>query len=423
MYLRLIRSVVPVALLFVSYVQAWSSSFFAGKALSAHAPINTAPWSMRTPVIEKWRLLTNGRITGTIKNHPTIPDGDIITTSPVERPDQVAPRKVVSTFSGSKYQLGEPQIPEKPSGGKIPLEELRRRARVELSLTGETVGDDSRQYLLAGKPVKSTSGKSQIYKGYRADSDGLPVGDALTIKVSNNWEAIEREAENYARITKSGFTRGKFVTLIDYFETASTTSKRLSKASVIIIERGVMDLKRYVALNGQLNGRDLRSAAAAAAQCLQAVHGSGLVWTDMKTENFIVTEAGEVKGIDLESAMPVKDNPVDYSPEATPPEFARAFLAGDGPYFMLQYNYDVWSFGMMLYELATGRGYFDGMNPMQITKALRAGPEINVDKVEDSSLRDLIKKCLALDPTKRPSILQILLHPYFLRTGIGPLSF
>ena len=46
-------------------------------------------------------------------------------------------------------------------------------------------------------------------------------------------------------------------------------------------------------------------------------------------------EDGTVKGIDLESAVRHKGNPEDYSPEATPPEFAEAFLAGDGPDFVL----------------------------------------------------------------------------------------
>jgi serine/threonine protein kinase len=143
----------------------------------------------------------------------------------------------------------------------------------------------------------------------------------------------------------------------------------------------------------------------------------------MKTENFVITATGQFKGIDLESAMPVKDNPVDYSPEGTPPEFARAFLAGDGPYFVLQYNYDIWSLGMLFYELATGKGYFEGKSPVQITKILRDGPDIDLREVEDAQLRNLIGQCLQLDPRKRPSILQILLHPYFLSSGIGPFSF
>ena len=381
---------------------------------------STSQLSMRTPIIDNWRVLGNGRITGTVRFHPSIPDGDVITTSPIENPDQAASKMVVTTFSGSTYQLGTSKDKKR---GDLSIADLKKIAKTEYGLTGEIIGDDSRQYLLASRPVKSTSGKSRIYEAYRSDPDGLPTGELLTVKVSNNWEAMEREAKNYARITK-GLTRGKFTQLYDYIESpASLVTKKFSSFSALVLEHGAMDLKRYVAEQGRLEGKELRNAAAAAAQCLQAVHASGLVWTDLKSENFVVTKDGKIKGIDLESAMPVRDNPVDYSPEATPPEFAAAFLSGEGPYFELDYSYDAWSLGIFLYELGAGRGYWDGLSPMQITKGLRAGPRMNVEAVEDPSLRDLVRQCLQLDPRKRPKIVQILLHPYFLKTGIGPLSF
>lgn len=378
-------------------------------------------------IIDDWKVLTNGRVVGRVRSHPSIPDGQSITTSPLVKPDTASKNKVVLTASGSKYKLANPAMaqPEPVNGKSAPvvsLQELQRRARQEKGLTGEVIGDDSRQYLLAGQPVKSTSGKSKIYIAYRSNGNGLPEGDPLTVKLSANWEALEREASNYNTITKAGMTRGQFVTLVDYLPKASVITKSLSGLSALVIERGTIDMKKYIAVNGPLQGKELRDAAAAAAQCLQAVHGSGLVWTDLKTENFVVTKEGQVKGIDLESAMPVKDNPVDYSPEATPPEFAKAFLDGDGPYFTLEYNYDMWSLGMMLYEISTGTGYWEGKTPVQITKALREQPKIDLSKVTDPKLKDLIGRCTDLDPKRRPSIYRVLLHPYFISTGIGPFA-
>lgn len=423
---RAARLLMLLPLIWISAENAWS---FQGRELlqsrrrlSMSRSATTALF-MRLPILDQWKVLTNGRVVGEVKNHPSIPDGDIITTSPIVRPDLAARRKVVATISGSKYLLGEPGVRKDIKNRTISIQELQKRSRVAFDLSNDVVGDDTRQYLLAGNPVKSTSGKSVIYKAFQADEDGLPKGDPLTVKMSSNWEALEREADNYTKITKAGFLRGQFVALLDFLPTASIISKKFKNQSALVMERGVADLKRYIAVNGKLEGRELRDAASAAAQCIQAVHGSGLVWTDMKSENFIVTSDGKFKGIDLESAMPVKDNPVDYSPEGTPPEFARAFLAGEGPYFVLQYNYDIWSLGMLFYELATGKGYFDGKTPLQITRALRDGVEIDVSSVPDNQLRDLICKCLQLDPRKRPSILQIILHPYFLASAVGPFSF
>ena len=42
---------------------------------------------------------------------------------------------------------------------------------------------------------------------------------------------------------------------------------------------------------------------------------------------------------------------MDYSPEACPPEFAEEYLAGRGLEFRVDYHYDIWSFGMLMYEL------------------------------------------------------------------------
>lgn len=437
-------------LILLSRVEGWSSSFSGSRIHNARVSAG-ASMTMRFPMVEQWRVLKNGAVVGIVQNHPRIDDGDTITTSPLKSPDAAAPKAVVETKSGSKYKLGTPKnFPRAAAiNGKqqkkrttapaaqpieakkaappvakksVELNEAWRRAKMAYELTGLRVGD----YLLAGKVTRSTSGKSKLWKCYKMDEKGLPQGDAFMVKVSPNYEALSREAENYERVT-SGFTRGQFVQFVEFFERAGD-GRSFSKQSAIVLERGDMDLKAYISSVGPLTGKSLREAAVAAVQCLQAVHSCSLVWTDLKTENFVVKQSKDgnfdVKGIDLESAMPFRDNPVDYSPEACPPEFAEAFLAGEGPYFLLDYSYDVWSLGMFLYEVSTGKSVFEGKNPSQITKLLKApGYEVDVTAVSDDKLRDLISSCLMAEPKQRLSIPQVLLHPYFLTTGIGPFSF
>jgi serine/threonine protein kinase len=297
------------------------------------------------------------------------------------------------------------------------LKEAHRAAVLKYDLTREKVGE----YLLSGKPIKSTSGKSQIWTAYRENEDGLPTGDPVIVKVSPILEALEREHENYKKAT-SGLNTGQFVQLHHFLPRAGE-SKQLYNQCALVMEKGSRDLKNFLSFQEgmRLQGGALRDAAMAAAKCLQAFHSSNLVWTDLKAENFVVMQDysnGEklhVKGIDLESAMPYRDNPVDYSPESCPPEFASAFLQGNGPFFELHFSYDIWSYGIFLYELATGEGAFDGKTPAQVTKSLsEPDHEINVMKVEDPRLRNLIKSCLRKDPQRRPSIHMIMMHSYFL---------
>lgn len=304
------------------------------------------------------------------------------------------------------------------------LKEARRAAVLKYDLTREKVGG----YLLSGKPIKSTSGKSQIWTAYKENEDGLPTGEPVIVKVSPIVEALEREHENYKRAT-SGLNTGQFVQ-VHHFLPRAGESKQLYNQCALIMEKGSRDLKNFLSFQEgmRLQGGALRDAAMAAAKCLQAFHSSNLVWTDLKAENFVVMqdysngEKLDVKGIDLESAMPYRDNPVDYSPESCPPEFASAFLQGNGPFFELDFSYDIWSYGIFLYELATGEGAFDGKSPAQVTKSLsEPDHEINVMKVEDPRLRNLIKSCLRKDPQRRPSIHMIMMHSYFL-SSYNPFS-
>jgi len=414
---------------------------------------------MGVPIVDDWKILKSGELVGCVKNHPVIENGDVIRTSPLQKTNGVAERSIVQTISGSKYKLGTPSaaqqrvdkkakaaIAASKNGNKKVVKknvappkkvvqkkavsngvtekekeskQAYQKAKNEFQLTGKVIGNGS--YLLSGKSSRSTSGKSSILTCYKS-VEGLPVGEALCAKLSPNLELLRREATNYEKVTR-GLTRGKFVNFISFYGRASDDN---TKQGAIVMEKGMMDCKSYIEQNGALEGKELRDVAIAAVSCLQAVHSANLVWTDMKSENFVVTSLDPliIKGIDLESAMPTKKNPVDYSPEACPPEFAEAFMGGTGPYFILESSYDVWSMGMMLYELATGMTFFGNKSPSAITKILKASNFTpDTSGVTNDNLRNLIDSCLRINPKKRPSLTQILLHPYFITTGIGPFSF
>jgi serine/threonine protein kinase len=330
-------------------------------------------------------------------------------------------------------KLAKGALPFTPSSSVSFLPKQRERARAVIAvplqhyhhkitalsaheqLTGEVIGD---KWLLSDDSKESTSGKSDIYKAFRRDVNGNPQGDPVIIKISPNTEALERESQNYDIIGDNNKST-LFVELLDYLPEADPTTAKFQDKSAIVMERGIQDLRSFIQENGPLEGKQLQQTAENTARCVEAVHDSNMVWTEIKAENFVVAEDGtSVKGIDLESAVPVKENPIDYSVEAIPPEFAVAFLCGREPYMEMEQNFDVWSLGMLLYELATGTHYFEDKQDckVQIATTLKNIEAVNLDNEHiDSQLKDLIQQCLTIEPEQRPKVQQVLEHPFFHR--------
>lgn len=64
--------------------------------------------SLDVTTLDQWQLLDNGSLVGSVRGHSTLRDGDVITTSPLSRPDTARSNNMVSTLTGSQYQLGLP---------------------------------------------------------------------------------------------------------------------------------------------------------------------------------------------------------------------------------------------------------------------------------------------------------------------------
>jgi hypothetical protein len=291
---------------------------------STRSPLPRAPTLLQAqvPIVEDWEILRNGALRGQVKNHPTIPNGDVITTSPLADPASSKANGIVVTKSGSQYRLGKgkqqtesstsksspisnarkqsappkPAAPSPVKTSKAPptpstttpkikeksIQEKLREAKKEFGLNGKTI--DNGAYLLVGSPLRSTSFRSKIYYGYRSNAEGLPVGPRLTVKTSKDAQALARENENYNKITR-GIFFGQFVKKLQYLPQASSDGE-FKGSSALVLESGDLNLRALMdsRKNRGLSGKALRQAAVAIAQCIQAVHSSGLVWTDLKAE-------------------------------------------------------------------------------------------------------------------------------------------
>ncbi|KAL0238183.1 hypothetical protein GEMRC1_012656 [Eukaryota sp. GEM-RC1] len=68
---------------------------------------------------------------------------------------------------------------------------------------------------------------------------------------------------------------------------------------------------------------------------------------------------------------------------------------------------DIYSLGLILYELLTGREAFAGYSMMQIFGAKVQGKPLPFDDSTPECLKEIIMKCLNPDPSLRPQINEI----------------
>ena len=139
--------------------------------------------------------------------------------------------------------------------------------------------------------------------------------------------------------------------------------------------------------------------------CMKYVHSLGIIHRDLKPSNVLLDEAHRPLVCDFGSSRALSsDLTLTQSPQLTlyyaAPEFSDEDVAYNS-------KVDVYSFGVMLYEIVTGQLALRHLNQCQLMPFILRGkrPEIP-DKVLPFT-RSLIKRCWSGDPSERPSFSDI----------------
>ena len=141
-------------------------------------------------------------------------------------------------------------------------------------------------------------------------------------------------------------------------------------------------LDRLIAANG-LPSERIIEIAGAIAEALSAAHEKGIVHRDLKPANVMVTNEGRVKVLDFGLAKDVGSETANGATMASAGYTQAGMVMGTPAYMSpeqvsgrpLDHRSDIFSFGVMLHEMATGRRPFEGNSSAElISSILRDSP-------------------------------------------------
>lgn len=161
-------------------------------------------------------------------------------------------------------------------------------------------------------------------------------------------------------------------------------------------------LKTYIQKKGRLDSREAAGIALQVAQGIAAAHERKIIHRDIKPQNMIISREGKVKVADFGIARAASSETMTVNAMGSvhyiSPEQAR------GGY--CDARSDIYSFGITMYEMVTGRVPFEGENTVTVALAHLQEPITRPSHYNEElpvSLENIILKCTEKKPEHRYS--------------------
>ena len=281
---------------------------------------------------------------------------------------------------------------------------------IELSILYSLIDKALAENKLKAKPDDSPS--ESEFMGYKIIKT-LGIGNVGTVML------VEKNGNYFAvKILRKDTTPESYALRMQRFAREAEILRRIDHPNIVkIFDYNFDDRKGlpYLIME-HVNGRQLSqhikqnsldfnlkiSIIKQTADALDYVHRQGIIHRDIKPENILVTEDGTVKITDfgigkiidseLTIAGDVMGSPAYMSPESF--DSART----------IDYRTDIFSLGVICYELFTGVRPFEGDTLYKLIDAIREKkPEepMKINPRIDSWLQDVMAKMLDKNPDKR----------------------
>ncbi len=249
------------------------------------------------------------------------------------------------------------------------------------------------------------------------------IGKVGTGGMSDVYKAKDHTLGRYVaiKVLKAEFSED--MTFVTKFRTEAQSAAGLEHPNIVNIydvgsENGfyyiVMEyvegitLKTYIEKKGQLNYKETLSIAIQVGRGIQAAHAKNIIHRDIKPQNIIISTDGKVKVTDFGIARAVSEHTI-HSDVMGSVHYASPEQARNG---YVSNKSDIYSLGIVMYEMVTGRVPFDGDSTVAV-----AIQHLQDEMVAPSayakelpiSLEKIILKCTQKSPDRRYDSMESLL--------------
>lgn len=257
-------------------------------------------------------------------------------------------------------------------------------------MIGEVLGE---RYELLEKIGEG--GMAIVYKARDRKLDRLVAVKILKKEFANNKDVAEKFKKEATAV--ANFSNSNIVNVLD------VGHEEDGNVDYFVMEYiNGKTLKEFIKYNGKLTYTTAINIAIKIAKALECAHGNNIIHRDVKPQNILVTESGEVKVTDFGIAKSSTSSTITNtttimgSAHYLSPEQAKGSF--------IDFRSDIYSLGIVLYEMVTGKLPFDGESP--VTVALK---HIQEEPIEPkainasipNSLNALIMKCINKEPINR----------------------
>ena len=169
-------------------------------------------------------------------------------------------------------------------------------------------------------------------------------------------------------------------------------------------------LKQYMEKKGTLNWKETLHFAMQIAKALEHAHGRGIVHRDIKPHNVMVLKNGSVKVTDFGIARLMSQSNTLTREALGSVHYISPEQAKGG---RVDNRSDIYSLGVVMYEMMTGRAPFDGDSPVAVAiQHINGGAAMpsTLNPAIPGGLEQIIMKAMATDPGQRYNSATALLY-------------